>query len=115
MVNRSALICDQLRIALRGGGPRLPAGSEILWRCFIDLSDARTYHASGPNPIGHADIGAYLSRSPWPLNDGHVSILRDMDRTFLRHHADRHVGNEVKRLPPRSEQAMTSALFDAMF
>lgn len=97
--------------------PRLPAGGELLWRWFNDLSATRAYHMGGPNPIGYAEIFAYADIYRWPLEPRHVAILIAMDRVYIEaSYAKRHQApNGVKTLSPRSEHAMTVGMFDALF
>lgn len=95
----------------------IPAGGELLWRWFCDLNGTRTYGMAGPNPIVHAEIGAYARLSGWPIEHRHVSILRAMDTVWLENaYAKKDQAPEgTKTLPPRSKGKLTAGMFDAMF
>ncbi len=114
------LLCEELRRQLGTNRPttlKLPAGGELLWKWFIDLSRARTFHMAGPNPISYAEIGAYATAARWPIGPHHVDILTAMDRVFLDHYAKpaAKTPDGVKTLPPVSQVPMSASLFDAMF
>ncbi len=98
-------------------GHMLPAGRELLWQWFTDLSRARTYNAAGPNPIAYGEIEAYARLHRWPLRPDHITALRQLDDAYLEHaYAKRQGAPEgVKTLPPLSEHPMTGAMFDALF
>ena len=98
-------------------GRRQPAGSDLLWQWFTDLSRARSYNAAGPNPITYAEIEAYARLHRWPLRPDHVAALRQLDDAYLEHAYTKRQGapEGVKTLPPLSEHPMTGAMFDALF
>ncbi len=52
-------LCAALRIQLRGGKALPPEAGLSLWSAFLDLSNTRTYHAAGPNPILMSEVAAY--------------------------------------------------------
>lgn len=91
---------------------RIPEAGRLLWAFFIEISETRTYHAGGPNPISHAEIDAWARLNRWPLEPHHVAILREMDGAFLKHVYARTSGNAV---PQSSGQAVNPAVFDAVF
>lgn len=102
-------LCKALRRHLAGPGrPVVPAGGELLWSWFVDLSAARTWSVSGPDPIGFAAIESYRRLSGWPIEERHVGILMEMDETFRLHFR----GGAERRV---SSRPLTAALFDASF
>jgi len=96
---------------------RLPAGADLLWRWFADISMSRGYNQAGPNPLQFSEIAAYSKVSGWPIEPRHVRVLMAMDVVFLEHaYADQRAGRDgVKILPRQSGHAMSTGLFDAMF
>lgn len=120
MSNLRALLRGELKRQLEAKAPtvpRIPAGGDLLFRWFIDLHQARTYHAAGPNPISHSEILAYAQLMRWPIEPRHVSILRAMDRTYLEVSMKPQAAapEGVKTLPPISTAPVTAGLVDAMF
>ncbi|WP_296435568.1 MULTISPECIES: phage tail assembly chaperone [unclassified Rhizobium] len=117
------LLTDELRRnLLQGGRPRVPAGGDLLWRWFVDLSRARTYHAGGPNPISFAEVRAYAELYRWPMGPHHIDVLFALDRVYLdvsyeqaQVTRDGKTADGVKVLPPRSQHNVTPGMFDAMF
>jgi hypothetical protein len=117
-MNIQKLMCEYLRRQLNGVAMMaIPAGGELLWRWFIDISSGRTYGMSGPNPISFTEIQSYAAVSRWPILPHHVIILRAMDAVWLENayakKADAPEG--TKTLPPRSKGKLTAGMFDAMF
>ena len=117
MANLSSLLSVELKRQMAGAAPlNLPAGGELLWRWFVDLSRARTYHTGGPNPISYQEIGWYARAMRLPIAPHHVRILKDLDDAFIEvAYTKRGAPEGVKTLPPRSDHAMTGGMFDAMF
>ncbi|WP_455906073.1 phage tail assembly chaperone [Agrobacterium fabrum] len=114
------LLCAELRRQLESKtstAPRIPDGGDLLFRWFLDLHQARTYHAAGPNPISHSEILAYAQLMRWPIEPRHVSILRAMDRTYLEASMKppSAAPEGVKTLPPVSSAPVSAGLIDAMF
>ena len=94
----------------------VPEAGRLLWGIFADLCAARTYHAGGPNPISHAEIEAYARLQRWSLEPHHVEIIRDLDTAWLDHaHKSIETGIDGTSSPRRSSQAISPAIFDAMF
>ncbi|WP_275788561.1 phage tail assembly chaperone [Pararhizobium gei] len=117
-MNLSDRLCQTLRKRLESGGkPRLPAGGQMLWAWFCDLSRSRSYHAAGPNPISFVEIAAYRDLHRIPMDVRHVEILRAMDEVYLESTMKRTAPAEdgTKRMPKPLDQPMWSGLFDAMF
>ncbi|MDR6101025.1 hypothetical protein QE369_001203 [Agrobacterium larrymoorei] len=112
------LVCAELerQLASNNAVPRLPAGSELLWRWFADLNRGRTFGLAGPDPLQYTQIEAYARLTRWPLEQRHISVLMQMDATYLRFHASRRANTEgVKALPPISQVPLSAGLLDAMF
>lgn len=114
------LLCAELKRQLAATGPlavNLPAGGELLWRWFLDLHKARTFHAAGPNPITHADILAYASLTRWPIEPRHIAIIRAMDETYLEAVMQKRESgrDEARKLPLVSPVPISAGLLDAMF
>ncbi len=116
------LYVKRLREVLRrsmatGAAPTLPAGAALYWSWFRELSAARTWHASGPNPITHAEIHSWASVSGWPIKPRHVAIIRALDEVWIEHfHSKTKPAKDgTKTLPVRSKHPVSPALFDAAF
>ncbi|QCM09093.1 hypothetical protein CFBP6625_01025 [Agrobacterium tumefaciens] len=117
-MNTTKLLCEELERNLNSPvlRVRLPAGAELLWRWFNDLSQCRTFGFSGPDPIQYTAIDAYARVNRWPIAPHHVAILMAMDAVFLRYYAQRQRTAEgVKTLPPVSKVPLSAGLLDAMF
>jgi len=111
------LMAECLKKHLALGGPiTLPAGGELLWKWFSELSAARSYHASGPNPIAWGEIEAYARINRQAIGPHHAAVIILLDRTYLEHcHAGRGESGGKPAAKPISTTAMTAGLFDAMF
>lgn len=114
------LLCAELGRQLEEKGIAtvdIPAGGELLWGWFLDLSRTRTYHASGPNTIGYGEIDAYARSTRWPLEPHHVAIIRAMDDIWLKHARRRAAPapDGVKAMVPVSATPLTAGMVDAIF
>lgn len=98
-----------MREHLAGGPPLPPEGSAPLWNAFNALSAARTWHASGPNPISYPEIEAYARLMRWPFEPHHVAALRAMDAEWIAHVQRRTTGK------PQPGGQLSPAVFDAVF
>lgn len=108
----SATLRQQL--AARSRRP-LPAGGDLLWTWFAELSAARAYNAAGPVPIAFADIEAYFRLTGWPAAPRHIAVLRSMDGAFLDHAAEVRASVLNNTMPSARRQKLTAAAFDAVF
>lgn len=117
MMDRKKLLSDALRNHLQSGKPpRLPAGGELLWRWFLDLSSARSYHASGPNPIQFSEIRAYGELRRVELSQDHLETLLALDATWCgEYYARRAIETGDAARVPMPVGDMTGDLFDAMW
>lgn len=118
MMNLKSLLVAELRRNLQHrDAPRIPAGGQIVWACFNELSRARGFHAAGPNPISYCEIEAYCRLTRWPLAPHHIAMIRALDECYIDHCLASAKGAPagVKTLQPRSSSPMTGGLFDAMF
>lgn len=106
-----------LRSHLAGGKPDMPAGGDLLWTWFLDLSAGRSWHAAGPNPIAWTDMLAYTFLMRTRMEPHHLDIIRAMDAAYIEHFHSRSAPppDGVKVLPPVSSRPMTGELFDALF
>lgn len=114
----SKLLCEALIKSLSGNErPKIPAGGDLLWLWFCDLSRTRVLSQTGPCAITFAEIEAYRRLSRWDIGSHHVEVLMAMDREYLQYiHSIRPGDREgVKRLPPISRTPISAALFDSMF
>lgn len=117
-MNLQNLMTEYLRHQLQGVRmTRIPAGGDLLWRWFCDLNAARTYGASGPNPVFFSEMQSYAAVSRWPIQSHHVTILSAMDAVWMEHaYAKKDKAPDgLKTLPPRSMGKLTAGMFDAMF
>lgn len=107
-----------LKVHLASGKPvRIPAGGELLWGWFCDLSAGRSFHAAGPNPLSWGDMAGYFALTREPVGPEHIGILRAMDAAWMAAHYD---GTEaprgdVKTAPRIAERPITAELFDSLF
>lgn len=102
-----------LRAHLDGLKPRPPEGSRVVWSAFIQLSERRTWHANGPNPISFPEIAAYCHLLRRPLEPRHIEILLAMDRLWINAALVR--TTQAKGVLPKvSGQPITPELLDAM-
>lgn len=95
--------------------PRIPAGGDLLWRWFGDLSRTRSIGIGGMSPITYSEIDAYARLHRLPIEPRHVATLIAMDRAFLEAADLPRPPDGVKALPPISARPMTAGLFDAAF
>lgn len=114
MIKLSTRLADALVLHLEGGKPRAPEGSSVLWNAFMALSRARSCGPAGPNPISYPEIAAYAELMRMPLEPHHVETLAAMDAVWMERVYRKAKGAPagVKTLPPRSEHALTPAMFD---
>ena len=110
----SSRLSDALVAHLEGGKPRAPEGSSVLWNAFMALSRARSCGPAGPNPISYPEIAAYAQLMRVPLEPHHVEALAAMDEVWMgrAYRGAKGVPEGAKALPPRSEHALTPAMFD---
>ena len=108
-------LIEALRKTLAGGKPVVPEAGRLLWSFFVELSAARSYSMTGPNPISHAEIEAWARLHRWPLKLRHIATLRTMDDAWLQHAHSSTTGKGGKTLPRSSAQEITPAAFDAVF
>lgn len=108
-----AALKDQLATGQRAA---IPAGGDLLWQWFKDLSSTRTAHAAGANPIAFTEIRAYFRLRGIDPSQRHLDILLAMDAAFLAHvhHASQPLPEGVKALPPISKRPLSAGLFDSM-
>ncbi len=85
----SGRLCDVLRWQLANvganefAGPEVPWGGRRVWSVFLELNGTRTGNGFGPNPISSAEIESYARIRREPIRSWELTILREMDRTFL--------------------------------
>lgn len=115
MTRLAAHLVQRLRRQLDDGRPvAMPAGGDLIWKWFVDLSAGRSYHAAGPNPISWADLAAYCSLTGTAMAQHHIDAIRALDAAFLDH-AHSRPETSADALPAVSSRPMTGALFDALF
>lgn len=109
-------LCDAVQAPLRREKPKPPEAGVALWNLFHRLSNQRTYHAAGPNPIQPSEVVAYCALMRLPLEAHHARILFAMDAAWLEQaHAMARVAPEgVQGVPPISKQPISAALLDAV-
>lgn len=95
---------------------RVPEAGRLLWQWFIALSETRTYHMAGPNPISFGEIEAFARLHRWPIEPRHVAIIRAMDAAWLAHAMARSgAGADKAAIPLSAAQDINPAAFDAVF
>lgn len=110
-------LCAALKKGLAGKSGPIPAGGGPIWSAFCRLSEARSWHANGPNPISYAEIEAYCRVAKMPLGPSHISIVRALDGIWVSDFYRRqNQGREgaPKTMPPVSDHPLTAALFDVV-
>lgn len=113
---QSGMVAALSRHLASGQSPRLPPGGEIAWQWFCDLCATRSMGPVGPNPISHAEIGAYANLYRWPLETRHIEVIKAMDQAYLAHAYAHVTGENKQRTPATGKAAKVSALsFDAVF
>lgn len=107
-------LCRAIAAQFKNEPGRVPEAGRQLWQIFMSLSEARSFHRFGPNPIGFAEISAWCALMGVPLAKHHVAILRAMDSAWIdAFYARQAVApTGVKTLAPVSKQPLTAALFD---
>ena len=111
---------DALLETLATGKPtRVPAGGDLIWQWFTDLSATRSSHMSGPNPITYQEIVAYSKTNRWELAPNHIALIRAMDDAYINDFYSKRAknkdGGSVKTIARSSSAVITPALFDALF
>ncbi|AXV15811.1 hypothetical protein CYG48_08945 [Neorhizobium sp. SOG26] len=117
-MNLQKLLCAELKRQLEAKGKittAIPAGGDLLWQWFLDLSRSRTYGAAGPNPISFAEILTYGQAMRWPMEPRHVEILRAMDAVWIERAFEKKDAQEDPKPHMVQGRTMTPAKFDAMF
>ncbi|MDW9772737.1 hypothetical protein GOA89_13095 [Sinorhizobium meliloti] len=116
---KAAMAAEMRRAVETGRRPRWPAGGEQLAAWFVELSDRRTWHATGPNPISYPDMIAWASLMRWPVQPRHIEILVALDNAwigaFYAKRGTKEQQKDIKTLPARSAHAVSPKLFDAIF
>lgn len=111
--NLQNALCRTLEAVLEGKRPRMPeAGGEIL-DAFMDLSRARTYHASGPNPITWEAMAAWSQMMRRPLPPHHAAIVMALDDTWMQY-ATRKMAGGAAAPSMVSNTPLSAGLFDAL-
>lgn len=116
----SARLRDQLVEALRrhmaGGKARPPEAGTLMWNLFMEIAAGRTWHANGPNPLGHAEIEAFVRMRRWPLGARHLDLIRALDDAWLEHFfATMEQARGKTTIPRAARQPISTASFDAVF
>lgn len=99
-----------------GANFSLPAGGEMIWAWFVDLSAGRGWRGGAPVALQWSEIAAYCRVLGHPIEPRHVEILRAMDLAYLRHMARQQPkAGAQEAAKPVSRTKLTGGLFDAMF
>lgn len=106
-------LCRTLEAVLEGKRPQMPEASGYILDAFMDLSRARTYHASGPNPITWKAMAAWSQMMRKPLPPHHAAIVMALDNTWMQHANRRMAGGSVAA-PSVSNTSLAAGLFDAL-
>lgn len=108
-------LCKALQADLAGEGGRVPEAGIAIWNAFAALSAARTWHASGPNPIGYPAIMAWCQLMRVPLEPHHVDCVTAMDRMWTSHiQQQMRRGKGLPEAPDTPKASLTASLFDAV-
>lgn len=114
-----ALLKTAIADSFDGRRVKVPEAGRLLWEWFADLSQARTWHMAGPNPIPYTEIAAYSALMGWPLSPADVVDIVALDRAYMAAWSAARAKPEetaegVRKLPPRSSAVLAPELFDAM-
>lgn len=108
-------LCAAVKASMTGGKAKAPDAGRDLWNAFQRLSQTRTYHMAGPNPIQPSEIVAWCQLMRMPLMPWHIEILLAMDSAWLdRAYARTKAPEGVKTLPPISKHSLSAGLLDAI-
>ncbi|MCJ8053897.1 hypothetical protein GB928_018735 [Shinella curvata] len=118
-MNLEKLLCAELKRQLEAKGAcvmQVPAGGELLWRWFLDLSRTRRAGLAGPEPISYGEIEAYARSTCWPVEPRHIAVLRAMDEVWMEYAREKTTPapEGVKTLPPISTTPLTAGMLDVM-
>ena len=64
-------------------GPRRPAGTDALWRAFLDLHTQRGHDGGEPLPLAWRDVEAWCALRRVRLRPVDLDALRLLDREYL--------------------------------
>lgn len=67
-----------------------------LWAWFFDLTSCRSMGMNGPNPLSLQDISLWIEFTGAMPTREEVSILREMDATFLNALAQERAAQEAR-------------------
>lgn len=107
-------LCATLNAILTGSRSAIPEGGQPLLAMFFQLSEARSWHGNGPNPLSFSEIEAWMRLTGTPLRPHHVETIRALDATWMLSFYRRtgKAPEGTKTLPPMSAHPLTAALFD---
>lgn len=107
-------LCATLSAVLTGSRPSIPEVARPLLAMFFQLSEARSWHGNGPNPLSFSEIEAWMRLTGTPLRRHHVETIRALDATWMQSFYRRtgKAQEGTKTLPPMSTHPLTAALFD---
>lgn len=95
---------------------RLPDAGRLIWEWFVDLTESRTYHANGPNPISYGEIADYARINQWNIQPRHVAIIRAMDAAYIADfYSKRERETSGVKTIKKPSGTITPDLFDAVF
>lgn len=104
-------LCDVLRWQLANigahelAGPEVPWAGRRAWSMFLELNGTRTGNGFGPNPISDVEIESYARIRQEPIRSWELTILREMDCTFLEAVSKRVQPPETPPMPPMPPSA----------
>lgn len=111
----------QLVAAAGDASKPVPEAGQLLWSCFVSLSNSRGSNGYGPLPIRDSEIEAWTRLNRMPLEPRHVQVLRQMDRAWIDA-AHKQIearqggksGNDNRLWITGKEPPMTAEMFDAV-
>ena len=73
--------------ALLADAPRLPMGTEALWRDFLSLHASRGSNGFGLNRIGYLELDAYQRVHGFRFEPWQIDAIQRADAAFITAHA----------------------------
>ena len=88
--------------------PELEPGDRVFIDAFQSLTQARSYHMSGPNPLAISEIESYcrlagLSRSP-PFRRLFLYLVQKLDGTYMEYTLDSRAARAKAQAQERAQK-----------
>lgn len=94
--------------------PEVPFAGQRIWGIFLAVNATRGSNGFGPSPIAYAEIAAFSRLYREPIRPWELTILRELDATFLKAVAKRG-STETPAAPEVDARPLSPALFATLF